>query len=406
MMKGGRIMASQRKRLSLDGVKLSQLISAVRDTKRISGLTHNFYRYPARFSPVFARTAIQMFTEVGDVVLDPFMGGATTLVEASSLGRIAVGLDVSQLSCFLARVKTRGLKEPDIAIVRAWMSDTLKFLTVRNVVNRPYDWIEQGYQRNLNSSGAWQIRKLLEIALSRIELLDSETSQEFARAVILRTAQWALDCKRFIPRTVDFRKKLQMNLEEMIAGSIAYGQAAGRQSEDGVLIANCPALEVDKLEGLQKYRPPKLVLTSPPYPGVHVLYHRWQVMGRRETPAPFWIANAQDGSGASYYSFGDRKAPGLNSYFEQAKSSFDAIARASTEDTLIVQLIAFSNPESQLIRYLDVMKSVGLKEVGDLKFNTEDGRLWRTVPNRKWYAQRSTTPRASQEVVLFHQKVV
>lgn len=35
---------------------------------------------------------------------------------------------------------------------------------------------------------------------------------------------------------------------------------------------------------------PGLILTSPPYPGVHVLYHRWQVQGRKETPAPFWIA--------------------------------------------------------------------------------------------------------------------
>ena len=27
----------------------------------------------------------------------------------------------------------------------------------------------------------------------------------------------------------------------------------------------------------------RLVLTSPPYPAVHVLYHRWQVKGRKET---------------------------------------------------------------------------------------------------------------------------
>jgi hypothetical protein len=42
-------------------------------------------------------------------------------------------------------------------------------------------------------------------------------------------------------------------------------------------------------------RKAKLIVTSPPYPGVHVLYHRWHVDGRRETPAPYWIAGCNDG---------------------------------------------------------------------------------------------------------------
>ena len=58
---------------------------------------------------------------------------------------------------------------------------------------------------------------------------------------------------------------------------------------------------------MQNVRAPKLVLTSPPYPGVHVLYHRWQVDGRKEAPLPFMIANKLDGAGSSYYTMGDRK---------------------------------------------------------------------------------------------------
>ncbi len=50
------------------------------------GLTHGFYRYPARFSPQFARSAIEAFTEPLDTVLDPFMGGGTSAVEALGLG--------------------------------------------------------------------------------------------------------------------------------------------------------------------------------------------------------------------------------------------------------------------------------------------------------------------------------
>lgn len=54
---------------------LSEFISGVHSADRVSGFTHGFYKYPARFSPVFVRQAILAFTDYGDLVLDPFMGG-------------------------------------------------------------------------------------------------------------------------------------------------------------------------------------------------------------------------------------------------------------------------------------------------------------------------------------------
>jgi DNA methylase len=60
--------------------------------RQVCGRTHNFYRYPARFSPRFARAAIQTFTRPGDLVLDPYVGGGTSLVEALAIGRDAIGI--------------------------------------------------------------------------------------------------------------------------------------------------------------------------------------------------------------------------------------------------------------------------------------------------------------------------
>jgi DNA modification methylase len=77
----------------------------------VSGLTHGFYKYPARFSPVFARAVIEIFTKPGDLVLDPYVGGGTTLVEARALGREAVGIDISALAEFVANVKCTVLSE-------------------------------------------------------------------------------------------------------------------------------------------------------------------------------------------------------------------------------------------------------------------------------------------------------
>lgn len=84
----------------------TRLSLAARDRSRVSGLTHNFYRYPARFSPMFAATAIECFSEVGDLVLDPYMGGGTTIVETLAMGRRTVGNDLNSLATFVAKVKT------------------------------------------------------------------------------------------------------------------------------------------------------------------------------------------------------------------------------------------------------------------------------------------------------------
>jgi DNA methylase len=69
----------------------ARLIAAARDTEPVRGLTHGFYKYPARFSPTFAKVAIETFTAPGQLVLDPHVGGGTTLVEALAIAAASRG---------------------------------------------------------------------------------------------------------------------------------------------------------------------------------------------------------------------------------------------------------------------------------------------------------------------------
>ena len=80
-------------------------------------------------------------------------------------------------------------------------------------------------------------------------------------------------------------------------------------------------------------------------PGVHVLYHRWQVDGRKEAPLPFMIANKLDGAGSSFYTMGDRKYPELKTYFENIKATMSSVAALADERTVVVQMVAFSDPD-------------------------------------------------------------
>ncbi|WP_206756062.1 site-specific DNA-methyltransferase [Phormidium sp. FACHB-592] len=57
---------------------------------------------------------IKLFTQSGDVVLDPFMGSGTTAVACEKLARSFVGIDVSDEYCELARHRLGSLRQLEI----------------------------------------------------------------------------------------------------------------------------------------------------------------------------------------------------------------------------------------------------------------------------------------------------
>jgi site-specific DNA-methyltransferase (cytosine-N4-specific) len=81
-------------------------------------LTHSLHPYPAKFIPQIPNALIQELSSVGEVVLDPFCGSGTSLVEALLLKRHAVGVDANPLACMIARAKTVRLTESDIECLR------------------------------------------------------------------------------------------------------------------------------------------------------------------------------------------------------------------------------------------------------------------------------------------------
>jgi len=91
----------------------TEFINSLYSERRVSGSTHNFYRYPARFSPDFVKQTVLNFTDKNDFVLDAFMGSGITVIEAIANGRNAIGIDINPLSCFLTEVKTTPLSEND-----------------------------------------------------------------------------------------------------------------------------------------------------------------------------------------------------------------------------------------------------------------------------------------------------
>lgn len=94
-------------------------------------LTHYLFRYPAKFHPPVARKLIEEYSDRGDLILDPFCGSGTLLVEAVQNGRNSIGLDIDPVATFVSRVKTLRISQT------ALRKSSVKLLAELNKVERP-----------------------------------------------------------------------------------------------------------------------------------------------------------------------------------------------------------------------------------------------------------------------------
>lgn len=74
--------------------------------ERTQNFTHGLHQYPARLHPAIVKTVIKKFPQT-DLVIDPFTGSGTVLVESMINGKNSLGFDINPFAVFLTKVKTR-----------------------------------------------------------------------------------------------------------------------------------------------------------------------------------------------------------------------------------------------------------------------------------------------------------
>lgn len=93
----------------------NEIYEIVPNKSVIVGNTHRlFNKYPTRYIPQVPRWAILKYTSPGDIVLDPFCGSGTTLVEALLNGRNGLAIDIDPFARLLTSVKTTRYSAADI----------------------------------------------------------------------------------------------------------------------------------------------------------------------------------------------------------------------------------------------------------------------------------------------------
>ena len=383
-----------------------QIIKSVKDQSRVKGLTHRFYTYPAGFSPKFVSSAIENLTKKGDVVLDPFMGGGTSIVEGMRLGRKTVGVDLNYISFFVSKVKTTILKLEQREFVEKWIIKFDKKLKNRIVLDK---FTKKALSLiNYKGLGKGQIYRLKLILngcsyfLKNLKKVKNKKVNNFLRLLILRSMQSTLHNKRPICEFETFKQKIKSNCLDMLDGMNELETNIKLNSNKKIIHNSTMYNKCASKNLTNKYlkkKKAKLIITSPPYPGINVYYGTWQIHGRRNTSLPYLILGIKHPINRSILNFQHPKNKSLRIYFETMERVFSKLYKVSNKKTLLMQLVAFNETEGVFDQYLKTMKKCGFKEI---RLNGKK-RIWRTVPSRSWQATHAKGElSSSREVLLLH----
>ena len=257
----------------------------VERTKHVHGL----HPYLGKFIPQLVEVFLARHFARGSVVLDPFAGSGTTLVEASANGIGAVGCDISSFNCLLASVKTERYSLPSLELaLRGALAEAIG--CVEPISSEGVGpWLEEWFApRALGELLAYRR------ALDRLEA----PSADVARVILARSARSArltthfdLDFPR-APTTESYHchkhKRTCRPVEEAAKFLRRYTEDTVRRLRRFAELRSSAPVRVVHGDARSLELPCEAqgIITSPPYPGL-IDYHEqhryaYELLGLRE----------------------------------------------------------------------------------------------------------------------------
>jgi DNA modification methylase len=347
--------------------------------------------HPGRFASQLPATFIGLLSPPGDLVLDPFVGSGTALVEAQRLGRRSIGIDLNPIACLTARAKTLAVSEEVIEeAVTTIKEDATAYLgnqlptdtrpSVQALVPsgvQAEKWYTKGVREDLGL--LWGLlqsyegikRTLAEAAFSAILL-----------PVCRETRHWGYVCDNSYPRTNhqgnvldEFCRtldRLELAYHERDAERIARLGMHGDIEEALIICADArealgriPAESVD------------LVVTSPPYFGVsdYVKAQRLSMEWFGYTIEPLRLREI--GARSKRH-----RGSACEDYVEELANTFRAVRECLRTGSFCIAIVGESSMrEAVLPTIRDVVQSCGFKLELDLNRRVSSQR--RQAPSVK-----------------------
>ncbi len=310
---------------------------------------HGYHRYPAKFIPPLVHRLINMYSPPGASVGDPFLGSATTGVEALRLERSFYGSDVSQVALLMSRVKCTPLCPSELNAIWLWLNASLqrtpcvgrRTLTQNELdVINAVDIAHASREERLLYWFPTEYRESLTCILQQILAQENEASRLFflcGFSNILRSCSTWLSGS--IKAQKDLKKVLRDPLEEfrkqiydMLKRNLLYWETLSEKGENPLRVVERCHLGLEDVRSLPLADATlDLIVTSPPYAicyeysELHQLTQLWlesHDVFESERVKAKWIGSSQ---------LAHRIDPDVSTRSAVANSALDQLAKQITE---------------------------------------------------------------------------
>lgn len=116
--------------------------------------THGFHPYPAKFTPQIVNTFFNLYCKPGFVILDPFCGSGTTLVEGIINEMNSVGIDLNPIAYIISKAKTNKYSSEEIKAIKLFILKMEAYLGVdyskAEITLPDFPNIDHWFQKNVS----------------------------------------------------------------------------------------------------------------------------------------------------------------------------------------------------------------------------------------------------------------
>ena len=228
--------------------------------------------YPARFIEELPRQLINALgCPQGTVILDPFCGSGTTLVEAQRVNTPAIGIDLNPIACLISRTKTATLEDDFLS--------TSNSITINANERYKNEYIAIPSIPNLDHWFKMDVQKALSAIMSEILASDTSNATKDALSFALSSIIVRVSNQESDTRYAAIEKNVAAEDVFHSFSSACKKLAIAKQETSFTTPITIFNRDVLKIRSEEISHNVGLVITSPPYPNAYEywLYHKYRM---------------------------------------------------------------------------------------------------------------------------------
>ncbi|MDA2922898.1 site-specific DNA-methyltransferase [Patescibacteria group bacterium AH-259-L07] len=226
-------------------------------------ITHGYHRYPAKFIPQIVSRLATKYTKEGDLVVDPFGGCGTTLVESKVMGRPSVGVDINPAAVLMTKAKKTPIEPAKIEEQFLKLKDKINSFDKDTKVKTPsHERIDYWFEP--------EAKRKLAFLFSKVSKIKDQDVRDFFYCgfsnILKNCSIWLQKSNK---PTRDFKKKpadpfvaFSRQVKAMLRGNADFFNLL---QEKKCLKTPCNVYCTDARKIPAKSNSVSLIVTSPPY---------------------------------------------------------------------------------------------------------------------------------------------